>query len=1050
MESNNSRSFKNSVHPAYERLDLFHGASRALEDASRSVASDTLGRTGALVQLAVALRVLANWSPLDRLPKAELASLAQVLQPLQLKPGQKLYGFGDVPPGLLFLVKGQLRLLARDERGESITVERLAPGRQIGSVALLRGVASCAVAASEQSQLWLLPAEHFLSLLERRPELYSAYAQPTIEELFEVAAQSPEPTLPSRSALVNWVANQFVEYVDAQGVVVLPPGDHRLSDQQAPLLVSSSNLNSCPPGSLLMPGELISIQGRVPGRLLRCPTSWPPGSVSPALVVGRGNDSAGEPATQWLDPELIETPSAIVPLQQQREALEDWYGRQGLDHSFPHQSGVGAVEEALACLRMLARHFDLPFRRDVLRRVLVDQLERHHQDALGPIQFAALCNLMGLRTSPLQLRADQLNRLQVPALTWLDGHPRVIWSLDSRDALVSDPRLPQQRVALNQVGTWAQDETIPLLLVEKTVSSPQQRFGLRWFWPALKRHRLILVRVLLASFFVQLFALLNPLLIQQIIDAVITQGNLSSLNVLGTLLIGLAAAQAVLGSLRTYLFSDTTNRIDISLGSAIIEHLLRLPLSFFARRPVGEVSSRINELEKIRRFLTGTALTVVLDSVFSVIYIAVMLLYSVQLTFWALAVIPLFLGLTALSAPIIRKQLRDQAEASARVQSHLVETLGGMETLKGQGMELHGSWRWQQLYGQQIQAGFRNTVSSTAASSASKFLEQISGLLVLWVGAGLVLKGELTLGQLIAFRILAGYVTNPMLRLATLWQSFQETSLSLERLSDVVDHPEEIEIAGEQLPPLPSISGRISYQSVSFRFAEVGPNQLCNVNLEIPAGSFCGIVGSSGSGKSTLLKLLTRLYDPLEGVIRIDGHDISKVDLYSLRAQIGVVPQDSLLFDGSVMSNLALARPDAGFEEICQAAQIACAHDFIQALPAGYSSSVGERGAALSGGQRQRIAIARMVLKRPKLLILDEATSALDVDTERQLTNNLMELYRDSTVLFITHRLGALRHADRILVMDNGLLVEQGNHGELLQLNGRYATMFKQQEAALA
>jgi ATP-binding cassette subfamily B protein len=589
-----------------------------------------------------------------------------------------------------------------------------------------------------------------------------------------------------------------------------------------------------------------------------------------------------------------------------------------------------------------------------------------------------------------------------------------------------------------------------VLAVERTASAPRQRFGLAWFWPALRQHRLILIQVLIASFFVQLFALLNPLLIQQIIDAVISQGNLSSLNVLGTLLVGMAVAQAVLGSLRTYLFSDTTNRIDISLGSAIIDHLLRLPLGFFARRPVGEVSSRINELEKIRRFLTGTALTVVLDALFSLIYIAVMLLYSVQLTLWSLAVVPFFLALTALSAPIIRQQLRDQAEANARVQSHLVETLGGMETVKGQGMELHGRWRWQQLYGAQIQAGFRNTVTSTAAGSASKFLEQLSGLLVLWVGATLVLKGELTLGQLIAFRILAGYVTNPMLRLATLWQSFQETSLSLERLSDIVDHPEEIEIAGEQLPPLRPVQGHISYQGVSFRFGQQGPLQLTNVVLEIPAGSFVGIVGSSGSGKSTLLKLLTRLYDPIEGVIRVDGHDISKVDLYSLRAQVGVVPQDSLLFDGSVMANLALARPDAGFEEICQAAQVACAHDFIQALPAGYSSSVGERGAALSGGQRQRIAIARMVLKRPRLLILDEATSALDVDTERQLTRNLMDTYRGSTVLFITHRLGALRHADRILVMDQGLLVEQGSHEELMALQGRYATLFHQQEAALA
>ncbi|MGB0278133.1 MAG: peptidase domain-containing ABC transporter, partial [Prochlorococcaceae cyanobacterium] len=535
-----------------------------------------------------------------------------------------------------------------------------------------------------------------------------------------------------------------------------------------------------------------------------------------------------------------------------------------------------------------------------------------------------------------------------------------------------------------------------------SASTPKARFGFSWFVPAIQKHRNALLQVVITSFFVQLLGLFNPLLIQQIIDAVISQGNYSSLNVLGTLLVAMALAQALLGSLRTYLFSDTTNRIDISLGATIIHHLLRLPLGYFAKRPVGEVSSRIAELEKIRSFLTGTALTVLLDAVFSVVYIAVMLLYSVPLTFAALGVLPLFVGLTMGVAPIIRRQLRQQAEANARVQSHLVETLSGMETVKGQGMELPSEWRWEQLYGGQIEAGFRNTITSTAAGSANQFLGQVSGLIVIWFGAMLVLEGKMTLGQLIAFRILSGYVTSPLLRLASLWQNFQETALSLERLSDIVDHREEIEIAGENLPPIPPLQGAISYEGVNFRFGSSGPLQLLNVNFEIPAGSFIGIVGSSGSGKSTLLKLLTRLFDPLEGTIRIDGYDIAKVDLYSLRSQVGVVPQDSLLFDGTVQANIALTRPDASFEEITGAAQVACAHDFIQALPGGYSSSVGERGSALSGGQRQRMAIARMVLKRPRLLVLDEATSALDVKTEKLLYELLVE--RDLAFISVGHR----------------------------------------------
>lgn len=1002
------------------------------------------------MQLTLALRLVSGWEPFSRLPKSQQAHIAESLQALQLRPGQKLYDYNTLPPGVALLAKGQMRLLALDERDVPFTLRRLSPGDSAGETSLLRGVTGQALAASQPSQLWLMPQQVFLQAVMHHAPLQLALSQPTLEELFAVAASSPAPRLPHRRDLRDWASNQLEEAAGEQQVLLLPPGEHQFGSSWGPWLVSSSNVAGASPGEELLGPLKVTVKGRLPARLLAKAGATPPMERPPVLVLSpEAGDEEAEPAeVELLEPAWQESSSAIVVVEQQQEALEDWYGRLGDDGTYPHLSGEGPVESPMAALRMLARYFDLPFRKDVLKRILEDQIQRDATGAgIGLLQLAAISDLMGLRASQLNVNDAQIQRLQLPALAMGENGPVVLWASDmAGQLLVSDPTSGQGSIAISSLAGRDDEGNLSVLCIERSQKTPKKRFGLAWFLPALKQHKGVLVQVLVASFFVQLFGLLNPLLIQQIIDAVISQGNVSTLNVLGTLLVAMSLSQAVLSSLRTYLFSDTTNRIDISLGSTIIDHLLRLPLGYFADRPVGEVSSRLNELEKIRRFLTGTALTVILDAVFAVIYIAVMMLYSVQLTFWALAVVPLFVGLTVLTAPVIRKQLREQAEANSRVQSHLVETLGGMETIKGQSMEIHSRWRWQQLYGGQIQSGFRNVVTSTAAGSASQFLEQLSGLIVLWIGASLVLKGQMTLGQLIAFRILAGYVTSPLLRMANLWQSFQETSLSLERLADIVDHPQELEIMGEQKPPIPPIVGHVEYSGVSFRFADQGKLQLMNVCCDIAPGSFVGVVGSSGSGKSTMLKLLTRLYEPEEGLIRIDGNDISKVDLYSLRAQIGVVPQDSLLFDGTIMSNIALTRPDAGFDEVVLAAQVACAHDFIQSMPSAYSSSVGERGAGLSGGQRQRLAIARMILRRPRLLVLDEATSALDVDTERRLTANLMELYKGSTVFFITHRLASLKAADHILVMDQGALVEQGTHEELMNLDGRYATLYHQQE----
>ena len=691
---------------------------------------------------------------------------------------------------------------------------------------------------------------------------------------------------------------------------------------------------------------------------------------------------------------------------------------------------------------MLSDHLDLPFRRELLRRVFSDQVARHGEASLA--LAGAVAESIGLQTQLLEIKAEALARLTCPLmLRWGNGLA-IIYRLNQRELVLGIPAATNQVLALADfIEQWGEAGEVLTLSVNNF--TPQRKFGFQWFLPSLKQHRTVLLEVLLASFFVQLFGLVNPLLIQQVIDKVIINNSPSALGVLGLLLVVFAVFEGLLLCLRTFLFIDTTNRIDLALGTKIIDHLLRLPLSYFDRRPVGEVSNRINELEKVRGFLTGTALTTILDAVFALLYVAVMLIYSWQLTLLTLSVIPVLVVLTLTVSPLVRNQLQNRAVANARTQSHLVEVLSSMMTVKAQNIELRSRWKWQDLYTDYVAEGFDNTLLSTTANTFSAFLNKLSGLVVIWAGAALVLQGDLSLGELIAFRIIAGYVTGPLLRMTSIWQSVQETALSLERLSDVIDHPQEAPEDNASRLVMPAINGNISFQNLSFRYKPSSPLLLTGINLEIPQGTFVAIVGTSGSGKSTITKLLARLYTAEQGLVLIDGIDINKVELYSLRRQIGIVPQDTVLFDGSVEDNITLTNPEATSEEVIHAATVAAAHDFIMALPAGYSTQVGERGSNLSGGQRQRIAIARTILQKPRLLIMDEATSALDYQTERVVSDNLMQSLRGSTVLFITHRLSSIVNADMIVCMGNGSILEVGSHAELMQARGPYYVLFRQQ-----
>ena len=703
----------------------------------------------------------------------------------------------------------------------------------------------------------------------------------------------------------------------------------------------------------------------------------------------------------------------------------------------------GSSDQFVECFTIAANLLDSPLKIDSLNRYVG---LAHEKQIDLTLEFAAqLSPSIGFYSTLSKISTTNILRLHVPSLLKIGDDFCIAVKSDNTGLYIYNPAEGLHHFGpseiLNKIGEHCQ-----VLIVDKPANTSQAKFGFQWFFPLLRKYKVSLIQVLLASLFVQIFGLANPLLIQVIIDKVITQRSLDTLQVLGIALALVTLLESFLGVLKTFLFVETTNRIDQRLGAEVIDHLLRLPLGYFDKKPVGELSTRINELEKIRTFLTGQALTTIIDVFCSVAYIIVMGIYSIKLTFIALSVLPIQVFITVVGAPIFRKQYRDAANLNAKTQSHLVEVLGGIQTVKTQNVETISRNIWQELYSKFISKSFERTITGTSLSQLSSLLQKFSQLLVLWFGATQVLAGNLTLGQLIAFRIISGYVTQPLLRLSTIWQNLQELRVSFERLADIIDTTQESDVNDSENPPLPAITGAIKFENVDFSFTGEKRN-LSLVNLSIQPGTFVGIVGQSGSGKSTLTKLLVRLYKPSSGKIFIDGYDISKIELYSLRRQIGIVPQDPLLFSGSVNDNLKLINPNASSEELITSTKLSCAHDFIMELSNGYSTNVGERGSLLSGGQRQRIAIARTLLANPSLLVMDEATSALDYKTEKELCNNLIKHLEGKTVLFVTHRLSSLVNAKLILVMHEGSVVESGSHQELINMRGRYYALFNQQQS---
>lgn len=644
-----------------------------------------------------------------------------------------------------------------------------------------------------------------------------------------------------------------------------------------------------------------------------------------------------------------------------------------------------------------------------------------------------------------QFKPEQLEKYPLPTIFLRNDQTYgLVLKLDKKrkSCLVFSPA--ENKMHEKSYQTLSEEATGHFLIFKHKFSTSQIRFGFQWFFNEVLHYKRIIGEVLLGSFVVQLFGLMTPLFTQVILDKVVVHHSMTTLDILGVAFLAVMLFEFLLNLSRNYIFTHTANKIDAKLGAKLFKHLFGLPFAYFESRKVGTIVTRIRELDNIRDFITNKSVSVIIDTVFSVVFFAMMLIYSWKLSLMVLGFIALIASLYIGVTPSFRSRLQDKFEMGAQSNSYLVETVTGVQTVKSLAIEGSMQRKWEDYLGTYLKSSFRLSNLSNVARALSNLLQKAMTIAILYFGIKQVIHQQMTIGQLIAFQMFSNQLSNPILRLVGLWHEFQQTLLAVDRLGDILNHP--VEVQSTQAITLPQLKGAVRMENIIFRYGLDTPNVLNCINLDIPPGTSVGLVGRSGSGKSTITKLIQRLYIPQEGAIYIDDVDTRHMNPSWLRTHIGVVLQESYLFSGTIRENITLPRQDAPIELAIQAAQIAGAHDFIKELPEGYDTMVGERGSTLSGGQRQRIAIARALITNPRILIFDEATSALDYESERIIQQNLTKIKQGRTVFIIAHRLSTVRNCNVIVAMDKGQIVEMGTHAELMLKRGYYHMLASQQE----